>query len=101
MKTVALDFDGVIHNYKEPKPGRKMGPPIPGTKDALELLKSAGYTIIIHSCNRAQAIKDFMSYYQLPYDSIWEGQGKPVADAYLDDKAIKFVHWDQVLSALL
>ena len=96
-----LTFDGVIHDWAHPKPGRKMGLPMPGTKEALALLKSAGYAIIIHSCNRAQVIKDFMNYYQLPYDSIWEGQGKPVADAYLDDKAINFVYWDQALCELL
>ena len=78
-----------------------MGLPMPGTKEALELLKSAGYTIMIHSCNRPQVIKDFMSYYQLLYDSIWEGQGKPVADAYLDDKGLRFENWNETLAAIL
>ena len=101
MRTIACDFDGVIHDWAHPKPGRKMGLPMPGTKEALELLKSAGYTIMIHSCNRPQVIKDFMSYYQLPYDSIWEGQGKPVADAYLDDKGLRFENWNETLAAIL
>ena len=78
-----------------------MGLPMPGTKEALELLKSAGYKILIHSCNRPQVIRDFMSYYALPYDSIWESQGKPVADVYLDDKGLRFETWNETLAAIL
>ena len=101
MRTIACDFDGVIHDWAHPKPGRKMGLPMPGTKEALELLKSAGYKILIHSCNRPQVIRDFMSYYALPYDSIWESQGKPVADVYLDDKGLRFETWNETLAAIL
>ena len=101
MKTVALDFDGVIHDWAHPKPGRKMGLPMEGTQEALTLLKSAGYTILIHSCNRPQVIRDFMHYYKLPFDFIWEEKGKPIADWYVDDNALRFTSWHETLTALL
>lgn len=93
----AIDFDGVIHDCDHPVEGRHMGPPVPGTQAALRRLKQQGYKILIHSCNRPKVIRDFMTYYELPYDSIWEEQGKPVADFYVDDKAITFLSWSRFL----
>lgn len=70
-----------------------MGPPMPGAKEALEALRTAGHTILIHSCLRPSVIADWMAYYRIPYSSIWQGQGKPVANYYLDDRAIRFEAW--------
>ena len=79
-----------------------MGKPTPGAKVALEMLKSAGYQVIIHSCNRPQIIADFMKYYGLYYTSIWQGQGKPIADFYVDDKGVPFNgDWNETLSWIL
>lgn len=90
---VAVDFDGVIHDQANPKPGRRMGLPLPGAKDALTRLKQDGHTVIIHSCCRAGVIADWMAYYEIPYSSIWQGNGKPQADYYVDDKAVRFTSW--------
>ena len=50
-KTIALDFDGVIHNdTKGFHDGTIYGNPIKGTKDALiELSKS--FKLVIYSCH--------------------------------------------------
>ena len=97
-RTLAVDFDDVIHDRLHPKEGRRMGEPILGTKDALEQLKVRGWTILIHSCNRPQVIRDYMAYYQLPYDRIWEGVGKPAADFYCADRGIEIRgDWSEVL----
>ena len=90
---LAIDFDGVIHNWQQPKPDRKMGPPMEGAKEAITRLKRDGYHIIIHSCNRAGVIADWMAYYEIPYTSVWQGQGKPVADRYLDNLGVRFTSW--------
>jgi len=94
---LALDFDGVLHDAAHPKEGRRMGGPMPGAKEALEQL-GVRHNVIIHSCNRPSVIRDWMKYYQIPYHSIWEGQGKVAADLYVDDKGYHFTgDWLEVL----
>lgn len=95
---LAIDFDGVIHDFKNPLKGRRMGAPIQGTKEALEKLKQDGHTIIIHTvwgdARGSKIIEDFMKYFDLPYDSITNI--KPQADFYIDDKAISFISWQEL-----
>ena len=96
---LAIDFDGVVHDFRHPVPGRRMGPPKEGCKEALEKLKSQGHEIIIHTVwgdEKGQAvISKFMEYYQLPFDSITNI--KPNADYYIDDKAVLFTEWKDLV----
>lgn|ERR1035437_522198 len=96
-RSVAVDFDGVCHDYKNPIEGKRMGKPIEGTKEALESIRRKGYKIIIFSVwgNQPKVIKDFMKYYDLPYDLITNI--KPNSEFFIDDKAIRFLNWDQTL----
>jgi len=41
-----------------------------------------------------------MQYFTIPYHVIWSGIGKPVADCYVDDAAIRFENWSQVMDEL-
>lgn len=99
QKVIAVDFDGVIHDYKNPVKGRRMGSPIAGTKNALLDLKKKSYQIVIFCVwgygNGKIVIADFMKYYELPYDQITNI--KPRAEAYIDDKGIRFISWEEVL----
>lgn len=99
-KVLAIDFDGVIHDFKNPLKGRRMGAPLPGAKEALIAYKQRGDTIIIHSVwgDKPKAISDFMDYYGLPFDTITNI--KPNADVYLDDKAIRFINWTETFNLL-
>src|ERR1035437_9284870 len=92
----AIDFDGVVHDYKNPVAGKRMGVPIEGTKSALNLLKARGDKVIIHTVKAtteggAKAVRDWMIYYEIPFDEITAI--KPTADFYLDDRAIRFTKW--------
>ena len=95
---LAIDFDGVIHDYKNPIEGRKMGAPIVGTRDALLSFRQRGHKIIVFSVwadiSKRKVISDFMNYYRLPFDSITNI--KPDADFYIDDKAIRFSSWSNI-----
>lgn len=97
-KILAIDFDQTIHDQAHPVPGRKMGPPIVGAQDAIVEFKRRGYKIIIHtvwgSDDRKQAIIDWLNYYQIYFDEVTNI--KPKADAYIDDKAIRFTTWEEV-----
>lgn len=98
-KTIAVDFDGVIHDYKNPIPGRRMGAPMKQTKESLLFLKERGCKIIIFTLwgddKRRRGVVEFMNYYGLPFDEITNI--KPQADFYVDDKAIRFQSWIQVI----
>lgn len=90
---LAIDFDGVIHDHKNPIEGRRMGGPIEGAKEQLTEWHDSGHTIIIHSLwgGKPDAIAKWMEYYQIPYNEITNI--KPQADYYIDDKAIRFESW--------
>ena len=94
---LAIDFDGVVHDHKHPVQGRRMGPPIEGAQAALQSFAARGDIIIIHSVwgDQQKAIGDWMKYYEIPYDQITHI--KPQADVYLDDKAIRFTRWVDVM----
>lgn len=96
---LAIDFDGVIHDFKHPLVGRRMGTPIAGCKESLDTLKRLGHKIIVHTVwgddKGRPAIEKFMKYYELSYDEITNI--KPNADVYLDDKAMFFYSWRKAL----
>lgn len=110
-KTISVDFDGVI--CQSTYPG--LGPLIDGAKEALQLFKSLGFTIIISSCrscswnwdtyyagqpvthaSERKVYQDMIEFLQangIPYDIIDDGtKGKVSADFYIDDKGIRFTN---------
>ncbi len=107
--TIVLDFDGVICANKFPDDGE----PIEGVREALSTLKKAGFHITIHSRrtssyfkkllvnNQFQWIEDYMEYYKLHFNDIWMPD-KPIADAYVDSKAIKFDNnWEEITEKII
>ena len=111
-KIVVIDFDGTLCKFAFPN----VGPIEPDVKEALETLKAAGYTIKIHSCRTANywgdlferwkhfdIIEKFMSIHKLPYDQIIidPTMDKPIADVYIDDRAIRYNNnWLQIAQEL-
>ena len=98
--TLAIDFDGVIHDFKNPIAGRRMGAPIEGTKQALDELESKGCKIIVFSVwgDQPEVITDYMNFYELPFHEITNI--KPLADYYIDDNAIRFTNWADILKQI-
>lgn len=109
-KTLAIDFDGVIHQYGNGwQDGQIYDKPVPGAKEALETLKSQGYIILIYStrCNPAyqveggpvqkNLVKNYLDEHGIPYHDIHTGS-KPKAYLYIDDRGISFKgDWNQTL----
>lgn len=100
-KIAVIDFDGTLCKFAFPD----VGPIEPNVREALETLKTAGYTIQIHSCRTAtywdrederrahiKLIQDFMKKHSLPYDKLIMDitKDKPIADVYIDDRAIRY-----------
>ena len=110
-KTICIDFDGVIHDYKDGWQGDdKFGEMIPGADTATEILKKKGWTVIIYTTRPAtDKLKEWLKDKGVKYDYINENpdqpenskDGKIVADIYLDDRAICFKgEWGWIMSEI-
>lgn len=104
IKAICFDFDGVIHSFVTPwqKAAIISDHPIHGCREILfQLATQQKYKIIIHSVrcrNKAgrEAIAEYMNKHNLYFDEIAEH--KPVAEFYIDDRAINFSgNWQDVL----
>ena len=106
VRRVAVDFDGVIHQFTTPwiRPSEIPDPPTEGCAVALAMLIMAYDEVVIYSCRAEtsagrQAIEDYMHEHSLPYTSITDK--KPVAEVYIDDRAVRFEgNWPSVLHQL-
>ena len=60
-KILALDFDGVIHSYKNGWTGfAAEDPPNPGTEKALQQLKDEGFVLKIYSARPTRNIRKYL-----------------------------------------
>lgn len=97
-KTIAIDFDGVIHKYsKAYHDGSIYDGPIEGARDALRLLKKKGYKVVIFTARpNADEIVGWLKTHRIEVDEITNK--KPKAVAYIDDRAIRFTNWRDILN---
>ena len=111
-KNLAIDFDGVIHkNSKGFYDGTIYDDPIEGSYDALKTL-SKHYNLIIFSA-KARSDRPLVND-KTGVELIWEWldkhnikqfisevvSEKPRALYYIDDKAITFTNWNNILKQI-
>jgi hypothetical protein len=102
-RTLCVDFDGVIHKYSQGfKDGSIYDEPIEGAFDALMKLKEAGYTVVIHTARKPfESVQEWLKEKAASYPEI---QKLEVTDrklpslAYIDDRAIRFTAWQDILN---
>ena len=94
-KTVAFDFDGVIHSYTSGWQGAEVvpDPPVPGIKESIEALRAANYEVVVVSSRAntyegAMAIMHYLEANGITVDMVTDK--KPPALVYVDDRAICF-----------
>ena len=97
-RTIAIDFD---HTLWDPA-GKCL---LAGAKASLATLRDYGCYIIVHSCNNPQYIKQCLAEAGIWADAIWgenpaDCGSKPDADAYVDDKGIRFTTWADTMAQL-
>ena len=105
VKTVCLDFDGVIHSYRSGWKGvdNIPDPPIHGVREAISHLRKR-YRVVVHSArgNTPEgrvAIARWLERHLIEVDEICET--KPPAFVYVDDRAIAFNgNWTDTISEI-
>jgi len=112
-KTICVDFDGTICEWKYPAEGK----PLPGVKSAMKIFRELGFRIIISSCRtnkkinpniykeQKNIIENYLIKNNIIFDEIDDGEnGKVIADFYIDDKAVEFSErtgWAKVIRKIL
>ena len=123
-KTIALDFDGVLHRYSRGwADGTIYDPPVEGAVQAVRTLLDKGYGLVIHTCRvngdpdaafteeqpdaRDQSIRTWLIENGFPEEwalmvEIWP---KPTAFLYVDDRGRRFERadrgeWDNLVRSL-
>jgi hypothetical protein len=90
VKTVCLDFDGVLNNYTGWKGKDHLGEPKEGIKEFLEILSKKYDKIIIETTRDRLAVAVWLKKHGLWKYVINIYDKKPIATVYIDDRAIKF-----------
>ncbi|GHV45746.1 hypothetical protein FACS1894204_05700 [Synergistales bacterium] len=104
-KTVVFDFDGVVHAYTSGWKGFDVitDPVVKEAADAISVLRSDGYEVIIVSTRCAEAtgleaVKKYLTDNNIEVDDVVTH--KPPALAYIDDRAICFTPGIDIVSAV-
>lgn len=106
---LCIDLDGVVCRLKQPGQSYADLEPVPGAAERLRAFKEAGHYIILFTarhmktCNgnvgqviarQGKVTLDWLDKHRIAYDEI--NFGKPHADVYLDDNAMRFSSWDAI-----
>lgn len=93
VRTIAVDFDGVIHIRRgKYNPDYCGGEVCEGAKESIEKLISKGYEIIIFTArDNLTSVNEFLSQRGFPKMEVTNR--KPPAIAYIDDRGIRFTNW--------
>jgi hypothetical protein len=96
-----IDLDGTICT-EEKTFSRALAKPIDGAVDAVNNLYQEGHIIIIYSARTwmeyemttAWLKSHGINYHQLIL-------GKPIGDVWIDDRALRFDNWDNIVGKIL
>lgn len=100
-KVVCVDLDGTLADYTGGWRGlNQIGDPLPGAVEFTKQLAEFA-DIVIFTCRcgeetagkraphlAANIVRDWLDKHGFVYHDIFVGQGKPIASAYVDDRAV-------------
>lgn len=106
---ICIDLDGVVADFKKEGETYADVAIIPGAKEKLEEFKKNGHYVILQTARHMKTCNgnvglvmgrvghitlEWLKKHDIPYDEIYFG--KPWADVYIDDNALRFEDWDQI-----
>jgi trehalose-6-phosphatase len=95
-----IDIDGTICS-EERQFSRPMATPKDNAIEAIAKLKSQGHIVILYSSRtwaEYEMTVDWLKRHGVEYDQLI--LGKPVGDYWIDDRAIEFTSWNDVLERI-
>jgi hypothetical protein len=111
-RTIAVDFDGVIHRYSKGwRDGTIYDPPVDGAREALSRIH-ARYDVVIFTTRvnpgmrgseiQMDRILAWLDEHGFRKGEHWDAitHSKPPALVYIDDRALHFTAWDEALDDL-
>lgn len=99
MKLI-IDLDGTICSEHK-QFSRSLAAPMESAIDSLKALREMGHIIIIYSARTWEEYEmtvDWLLRHEVPFDQLI--LGKPQGDYWIDDRAIRFSSWNQVMDQL-
>ena len=87
-KVIALDFDGVLHDYHGWN-GGKLGKPIPGMMLLVDTLRAEGAYVVIHTTRKAEEIAPRLFEHGFPDLPVYNEKWSRI-DVFVDDRAVGF-----------
>jgi capsule biosynthesis phosphatase len=106
---ICIDLDGVVCRLREPGQQYAELEPVPGAVEKLRQLKAAGHYIILCTARHMKTCQgnagmalarqgaatfEWLKRHNIEYDEIHFG--KPHAQLYIDDNAMRFASWDAI-----
>jgi hydroxymethylpyrimidine pyrophosphatase-like HAD family hydrolase len=97
VKTIATDFDGVIHRYSKGwQDGLIYDPPMDGAIEKINMLIAKGFKVVVFTAREdLDAVRDWLSVWGFP--TLEVTNQKIPAIAYIDDRAIRFTDWEDII----
>lgn len=78
-----------------------MGEPMEGAKEALQGFESRGWGIIVFTArDRFGPVMDWLDHFGIPYSRVTNIK-PPEADIFIDNSAVHFESWAQIIDGLM
>lgn len=90
----AFDFDGVVADYSGWKGIGVLGQVNEEVVTVMRTLQDEGWKVIVYTTRGVAEIRKYMEHHKIPYDEINRNSdidclgNKPIADVYIDDRAV-------------
>jgi len=87
-RTIAIDFDGVIHTYKGWRKGF-LDVPIPGILEFIKMLQERGAEVVVFTTREVADVQNWLELYDFPVLRITNEKLKEFS-VFIDDRAVVF-----------
>lgn len=96
QRALCIDFDGVLHSYTSGWQGHDVvaDSPVAGAREACQRLHDVGWKLyVLSSRSKLEPVQAWLAKHNFPPMTLT--RVKPIAIAYIDDRAVRFDgDWD-------